>query len=566
MRIQNAKPNPMKNILATLSLLTTFTLTGATLAATIPNPSFEANSFTVFPGYHHQAGNGAISGWTPSGGAGLNPASGSPFANNGVIPNGSQVAFIQSGADSSMSTVISGLTPGTVYKVNFRVNARSGNTPNLKVDIDGINLLNTAITAVGGTNPYKYFAFDFTAAAESQTMTLRNDAGGDNTVVMDDFSIAPRNSGWSYAAWNDDATSGVDGSKPYTHAYSFGSAVGTVINGITFTGVAGGNPAVAASFSTAGLPAVFVNDDNAVTGGSEQLANDFLYNGAVQSITISGLELGAEYVATIYSVAWENGTRAATFSVGEDRLTVNQDHFDDNKGIRFSYRYIATASSITLTYVPLQGNTIHTYGFSNYELNPPRPPEIANPSFEADTFAVFPGYVSGNGPITSWTALGGHGVNPGTFGGPFSDNGTIPNGTKVAFMQQDGPLSQVINGFIVGASYQIRYFENARNGGVPACEVKIGGNTIVATHLVTPVGGSNPYREVVSDSFVATARSLELAFIKSNPQGGDTTLLIDNVSIVPPNTPPSITIQPQDVIVGLGDTATFSVAAAGSPT
>jgi hypothetical protein len=565
MRNQNAKPNPMKNTLATAGLLATLTLTGAALAATIPNPSFEANSFTVFPGYHHQAGNGAINGWTPSGGAGLNPAAGSPFADNGVVPNGSQVAFIQNGADSSMSTVISGLSAGTVYKVNFRVNARSGNTPNLKVDIDGINLLNTAITAVGGTNPYKYFAFDFTASAESQTMTLRNDAGGDNTVVFDDFSIAASNSGWSYAAWNDDASSGVDGSKPYTHAYSFGSAVGTVINGITFTGIAGGNPAVASSFSTAGLPAVFNNDDNTLTGGSDQLANDFLYNGAVQSITISGLELGAEYVATIYSVGWENGTRAATFSVGEDRLTVNQDHFDDNKGIRFSYRYIATESSITLTYVPLQGNTIHTYGFSNYELNPPRPPEIANPSFEADTFTVFPGYVSGNGPITGWSALNGHGINPGTFGGPFSDNGTIPNGTKTAFMQEDGALRQVISGFIVGASYQIRYFENARNGGVPACEVKVGGNTIVATHLVTPVGGSNPYREVVSDSFVAAATSLELSFIKSNPQGGDTTLLIDNVSIVPPNTPPSITIQPQDVVVGLGDTATFSVAAAGSP-
>ena len=161
------------------------------------NPSFEANSFTVFPGYHHQAGNGAIVGWTPSGGAGLNPSSGSPFANNGIIPNGSQVAFIQNGADSSLSTVIPNLTIGQTYKVNFRVNARSGNTPNLKVDIDGNNVISTAVTAVGGTNPYKFFAFDFTATATSQTMTLRNDAAPDNTVVLDDFSIAKSNNGWS---------------------------------------------------------------------------------------------------------------------------------------------------------------------------------------------------------------------------------------------------------------------------------------------------------------------------------------------------------------------------------
>ena len=187
------------------------------------------------------------------------------------------------------------------------------------------------------------------------------------------------------------------------------------------------------------------------------MANDFLYNGTVQSVTIDGLIFGKSYVATVYSVGWEDGTRAATFSVGNDRLTVNQDHFGNDNGIRVSYAFTASGSSITLTYVPLQGNTFHTYGFSNYEVPPP---QIVNPSFEVDTFATFPGYVSGNGPITGWNALGGHGVNPGTFGGPFTDNGTIPDGTKAAFLQADGAMSQVVNGFIVGASYQVRHFEN----------------------------------------------------------------------------------------------------------
>lgn len=340
------------------------------------NPSFEANSFTVFPGY--VSGNGPIVGWTAVGGAGLNPASGSPFADNGTIPNGSQVAFIQNGADASLSTVIPNLTIGQAYKVNFRVNARSGNTPNLKVDIDGNNIISTAITPVTGSNPYKYFAFDFTATATSQTLRLRNDAGGDNTVVLDDFSIAPRTSGWSYAAWNDDATSGVDGSRPYTHAYNFGSTAGTTINGVAFTGIGGANPAVAGQFATTGLGATFANDGNNVTGGSRTLANDFVYNGFPATITINNLIVGGEYIATIYSVGWEDGTRAATFNVGNDRLTVNQDHFNNNNGIRFIYRYVATSSSITLTYAPLQGNSIHTYGFSNQELSTPNnvPPSI----------------------------------------------------------------------------------------------------------------------------------------------------------------------------------------------
>lgn len=851
-------------------------LAGSAQAQTIPNPSFETDTFTTFPGYYFQAGNGPITGWTANGGAGLNPAAGSPFADNGSIPNGSQVAFIQNGASASLSTTISGLTPGTAYKVSFRVNARSGNTPNLKVNMDATRIIDTAVTPVGGANPYKYFAFDFTASAAAQTLTLLNDAGGDNTVVIDNFSIAVNTSGWSYAAWNDDATSGVDGTKVYTHAFSFGSAVNTTINGVPFTGVGGGNPS-GPTFSTTGMDGVFNNDANNITGGSRQLANDFIYNGFPATLTINGLVPGVEYVATIYSVGWENGTRAATFNVGNDRLTVNQDHFLDNNGIRFSYRYIATATSITLTYTPLEGNSIHTYGFSNYELTPTlltdnytatgtpntldlnynlagrqtgtaapttytlspggncqvgnggephdggnvllcafgsnaaldrnfnnalsrgglklsfdldpnshnntvdnwgavaigsaqadrntfvvsgtphfgilfranghiqafdggtgvngptepnwlpdgdysgqlhritlvmtgpgdgnpfdgsgdtlievfvdggstpvfsftktggyannyinfqnsyigdfenlviaqlNPPPAAptiltqpqgrcvsagqpfsltglaggvpaptyqwqkngvdiggatsrtisiasatgadagdyrliasnpsgmatssvavvkvglplvNPSFEADTFTVFPGYVGGNGPITGWSALGGHGINPGP-SSPFADNGAIPDRNKVAFMQQDGPLSQTVSGFTVGAQYYVVYSENARSGGVPAIEVQIGGTTIVPVHSRTPVGGANPYVEVTSDPFTASATDLLLSFIKSNPNGGDTTALIDNVCVLPlaAGTPPTITRQPQSVTVNVGQSASFSVGAFGS--
>lgn len=63
----------------------------------------------------------------------------------------------------------------------------------------------------------------------------------------------------------------------------------------------------------------------------------------------------------IYSVGWENGMRAATFSVCADRLTVNQDQFDDNNGLP----YIATDVSVTLHFYQLQDSSIHVYGFSN---------------------------------------------------------------------------------------------------------------------------------------------------------------------------------------------------------
>jgi hypothetical protein len=118
---------------------------------------------------------------------------------------------------------------------------------------------------VGGTNSYKYFAFDFTAADTNQTMTLRNDASGDQTVLLDNFSIALRNSGWSYAAWNDDASSGVVASNHYTHAYNFGTNSSSMINGIPFTGIPGPNPSNGV-FSTTGLTSVSNHGPNNVFG------------------------------------------------------------------------------------------------------------------------------------------------------------------------------------------------------------------------------------------------------------------------------------------------------------
>jgi hypothetical protein len=387
MNRRNDRFNTAKAALTALGLLGSLALAPA---QTISNPSFEANSFTNDPGYI--AGNGPITGWTSTdtNRVGLNPSPGNPFADNGKVPQGTNVAFIQSAFNSSLitslSTVISNLIPGQTYKVNFRVNARASSmsTANLKVDIAGTNIIAAAVTNVDShfsfNNPYQYFAFDFTAASTNQTMTLRNDAtNSDNTVLVDDFSIAVRNSGWSYAAWTNDASSGVNGTKTYTHAYHFGANTVTNINGITFTGIAGANPS-ANTFSTTGLPNVYNNDTNTLStnlnsGGSAVLAHDFVWGGAVESLTLNSLVVGKAYVATLYSVGWgldtNNGSRAATFSVGSDRLTVNQDQFGYRNGIRVSYAYTAYAKSLTISNAALQGGgqTFHNYAFANYEVS-----------------------------------------------------------------------------------------------------------------------------------------------------------------------------------------------------
>ena len=150
---------------------------GLLLGQTIPNPSFEADTFTVFPGYISD--NTLITGWTgaPANRVGLNPSDGSPFADNGAIPDGNNVAFIHANVDdpgnpSSLSTTVSGLTVGTTYKVSFRANARGGQTPNLKVYVDGESWLvpsgmpdGMSARAAGASNPYWYIAFEYEAQA-----------------------------------------------------------------------------------------------------------------------------------------------------------------------------------------------------------------------------------------------------------------------------------------------------------------------------------------------------------------------------------------------------------------
>jgi hypothetical protein len=671
----NRVPTKLRSVLGRFAICTAFVVLGQRgQAQTIPNPSFEANSFSVAPGFISD--NTDITGWTadvPTG-AGLNPAgSDSTFADNGTIPDGKNVAFLTGG--TTLSTTATGLTAGKVYKVTLQANATTSQAPILRVTVDSTDVLAVAIYPVGGIAPYEYVAFEFTATGATTALGLVNDASSDQTLLVDNLTIAESSGRWRVDAWNDDPTSGVDNQFVYTHAYSFGTTSGAVINGVPFTGVGGINPAVADKFSTGHFGNVFNNDANNVTGGSAALAKDFIYSGAnvnsgeFESITLKGLTPGTEYVATIYSVGFDGPTPAirwATFSVGNDRLTANQDQFDNNNGIRFSYRYVAdTNGTAVLNIAPINpvNVSIHVYGFSNREaVSRNVKPEITvqpqgttvaqglpvdlavnaggfptptfqwrfkganitgattgtfsiaqasspdagnydvivsnsqgsvtsvvarvvvglpmtNPSFEVDSFASWPGYIGDNPgnantpagpntPITGWTESDSTriGINPVSNGeSPFADNGTIPNGKQVAFIQAietTNTLSQTVTGLTAGSQYYFHYYENSRAASPqPVLGVTVGSITI-PEHLVP----SGNYREVYSDVFTATASSVDITFINHSPGGGDTTALIDNVAIVPvaAGTAPFITRNPMATAGYLGQSATLSGQVMGS--
>src|SRR3954452_15796570 len=338
-------------------------LASSAFAQSITNPSFEANSFAVSPGTI--AANSPIPGWSTGDAtkAGLNPAGGvNSYANNGAVPNGNNVAFLA--PTNWLSTTLSGSTTGTKYNVRFRANSPTATTPALRIGVDTTPVLDIgSVASVGGTAPYQFVSFEFVAAAGAQTLFLTNNTVGlTNIVLLDDFSINVSTSAWSFAIWTNDASSGVDSSKNYTHAYSFNNTTTTpTINGVPFTRIGGTGPQVPYELMSVNMGSGTTDPGNVLKtagGGSGQLASQFNYNGNPAMWTLNNLVPGKEYVLSFYSVGWDvTGPvygRTHTWSMGNDKLTINQDYFGNDVGIRVSYHYIAPASGyLCVSNIPL---------------------------------------------------------------------------------------------------------------------------------------------------------------------------------------------------------------------
>ena len=167
---------------------------------------------------------------------------------------------------------------------------------------------------------------------------------------------------------------------------------------------------------------------------------------------------------------------------------------------------------------------------------------VINPSFQADNFSTFPGYVgqAGNpGAITGWSGTGGRGINGLALGAgsPFADNGIYPDNNQSAFIQGAGSLSQSLSGFTIGDVYWVQGFANARAccGDIPAVSVSLGGSPLLSNQPLTPVegGGSRtlPWY-FVNLPWTATAASGDLTISSVASVGGDASVAIDGISVI----------------------------------
>lgn len=307
---------------------------------TVTNPSFELNAPPLnSPGY--VSGNTTINGWSTNNSArvGLNPLANaaSPFADNGTVPNGSRVAFVQSvnGVTTSLSTNIVGLSVGTNYRVQFRANrslsydmpygtVQIGSDPEIPFKADTYNTITVLFKAKESTVP----------------LVIRNTSASseDAVLLVDHFTIE--------AGKIIMITSAAD-SGPGTLRAALATAEGTPdFNVITFGAWLSGSTANLASeivvndpngvvIDTLGLPMGFALKGNGTSNrifalgagsilGARNLA---IYDGAVAGADGGGLQNAGTLFLTqcsIYSCDATAGTGGAIHNKDSGILSLQQ--------------------------------------------------------------------------------------------------------------------------------------------------------------------------------------------------------------------------------------------------
>jgi PKD repeat protein len=133
---------------------------------------------------------------------------------------------------------------------------------------------------------------------------------------------------------------------------------------------------------------------------------------------------------------------------------------------------------------------------------------------------------------SAWTFSGTSGV-AGNGSGFTSGNPNAPQGTQVAFMQGTGSVSQAVN--LSAGTYTIS-FEAAQRGNwqdsSQTFAVEVDGQ-VVGTF--TP--DSTSYSSYTTDPFTVTAGTHTIAFVGLDPDGGDNTAFLDQLSIKDPSLP-----------------------------
>lgn len=161
-------------------------------------------------------------------------------------------------------------------------------------------------------------------------------------------------------------------------------------------------------------------------------------------------------------------------------------------------------------------------------------PAVTNGSFESPPYASVGG-VGYTTSVAGWTPVEATSMGINTGDGPFHDNGVVPTGNQVLFLQaqetQVSGVSQVVTGFEAGKEYLLVLYVNARAGDTPdfaTLEVRFGGGLVYGPQPWTPGG----YQRVEVDLGAPGAGSFNLQIAAALGTPGGPALLVDGVTII----------------------------------
>ena len=512
----------------------------------IANPSFEASGTgQASPGYVS-----AIAGWTLSATnqIAINQSGGS-FTDNGTIPDGNNVLGITSGA--AVSQIISGLVPGKPYQLSLYVNSSSSSAaPAAVIKIGDQTAYNATISPVGGSNPYQFVTYSFTADSTNALLVISNATATATSSCLLVDNVRLINQMYSINLQNPSFEN-----PPIPGGVGYGAIPGWGGG----SGVAGGSP---------------FWDNGATVDGSYV---GFKQGGGLTGQPTSGYQVGQTYWIQFFANS-RNSSDTCDMAVYDAASTaggaalISGVHIPVAGGsnpftfINVPFTAAATSGDLNIQNTPHSGGdaSLLMDGFSII-CRTTNDIVIQNPSFEASgTGQPFPGTV---GEVAGWTfsTTGGGGpplINQN--GGPYLNNGeVVPDGNNCLVLQNVCAYSQMLHGLTVGKWYRLTLLANSRNSGAANALITIDGKT--AYNAPVPILGSQPW-QVISYDFQADATDVTLSIGNTT---GSTSYFVDDVRVYAP-TPvaPSIVTQPtpSSATRYAGLNFTLTVSATGYPT
>jgi hypothetical protein len=426
---------------------------------------------------------------------------------NPNAPDGTQVGFLQTTGSFSQSVNFSAGT----YQISFLA-AQRGNwqasSQTFEVMVDG--------TVVGSFNPggTNYAAlttnsFSVTAGMHTITFAGLDPNGGDNTAFLDQVSINAVSSAPAFADAGFEAPNVGTGTYNAFQYYPTGTPWTFYSGGV---GVAGNG-----SGFTAGNPNAPEGTQVGFLQGNGAMSQSVSFPAGTYTISFLAAQRGNWQASSQTFQVTVDGTVVGTFTpAGTSYAPYTTNAFS------------VTAGAHTIAFVGLNPNGGDNTAFvDKLSITTVAAPTVGGASFETPdvgtgTFSAFQYAPSG----TSWTFNGSAGV-AGNGSGFTSGNPNAPDGTQVGFLQGTGSFSQSIN-FSAG-TYQIGFLAAQRGNWQASSqtfEVMVDG-TAVGTF--TPAGTS--YAALTTNSFTVSAGPHTIVFFGLNPNGGDNTAFIDDVSI-----------------------------------